>query len=256
MKVDYHVHALGHLEYAHTVEHVEQVLAKAIAEGLQEIGLADHDEYAPHFRLEAVREAAERFPDLEVRQGVEVDYRPERETDIRLFLTAHPWDFAIGSVHTLGGWLFDHPDHREGYDHWDADELYKAYYHGVVQAADSDLFDIIGHLDLIKVFGCRPRGDRMILARPALEAIRDHGLCVEVNTNGWYKPVGEVYPQVELLHECQKMGIPVTTGSDAHTPAQVGRDLDMARILLQQAGYKTVTTFKQRQSRQVPLGDL
>jgi histidinol-phosphatase (PHP family) len=88
---------------------------------------------------------------------------------------------------------------------------------------------------------------------PALTAIRDCGLCVEVNTNGWYKPVQEVYPELPLLQACQKMGIPVTTGSDAHTPAQVGRDLDRARSLLVQAGYDQLTVFEKRRPRQVPL---
>jgi len=256
MKVDYHVHALGHLEFAHTAAHLERVLTAAREAGVQEIGLADHDEYAKHFCLSVVQEVAACFPDLQVRQGVEVDYQPEREEEIRTILDHHPWDFIIGSVHTVDGWPFDHPDYREGYDRWDADELYKAYYRGIAQAADTGLFDIIGHLDLIKVFGCRPRADRLALARPALEAIRDLGLCVEVNTNGWYKPVGEVYPEEQLLQESQKLGIPVTTSSDAHSPDQVGRDLDRARIFLHKAGYKTVTTFQHRQSWQVPMGDL
>ncbi len=255
MKVDYHVHALGHLEFAHTAGHLERVLLAAQQAGVQEIGLADHDEYSEHFRLSAVQEAAALFPDLQVRQGVEVDYRPGREEEIRNLIVQYDWDYVMGSVHTVNGWPFDHPDFQDGYDRWDADDLYQAYYDTVAQAADSGLFDLIGHLDLIKVFGCRPRGNRLALAMPALTAIRDNGLCVEVNTNGWYKPVQEVYPELSLLQTCQQLGIPVTTGSDAHTPEQVGRDLDRARSLLVRAGYAQVTVFEKRRSRQVSLND-
>ena len=173
MKVDYHVHALGHLEFAHTADHLERVLMAARQAGVQEIGLADHDEYAAHFRLSEVQEVAARFSELQVRQGVEVDYRPEREEEICTLIEKHAWDYVMGSVHTVDGWPFDHPDFQDGYKDWDPDELYKAYYHVVAQAADTGLFDLIGHLDLIKVFGCRPRGSRLALAMPALSAIRD-----------------------------------------------------------------------------------
>ena len=80
------------------------------------------------------------------------------------------------------------------------------------------------------------------------------GVGVEVSTAGLRKPVGELYPHPDLLAACRERGVPVTTGSDAHSPDVVGRDFDRARELLRSAGYETVTVFERRQRRQEPLG--
>jgi histidinol-phosphatase (PHP family) len=75
-----------------------------------------------------------------------------------------------------------------------------------------------------------------------------------VSTAGLRKPVGELYPHPDFLAACHDRGVPVTLGSDAHTPDLVGCDFDRARELLQAAGYDTITIFEQRRARQEPLG--
>lgn len=55
--------------------------------------------------------------------------------------------------------MFDHPDYRSGYSNWDISELYRNYYSSIGQLVSSGLFDIVGHLDVIKVFGYRPQGE-------------------------------------------------------------------------------------------------
>jgi histidinol-phosphatase (PHP family) len=74
---------------------------------------------------------------------------------------------------------------------------------------------------------------------------------LEISTNGRYKPVGELYPDLELL---QAAALPITLASDAHVPQNVGRDFDLALALARAAGYETVTVFDQRRARQEPLG--
>ena len=86
----------------------------------------------------------------------------------------------------------------------------------------------------------------MPLAGPALQAIREAGLTVEVNTRGGHKPCAEIYPAAELLQECFSLGIPVTLGSDAHEAEEIGRDLAAARQLLYRIGYRRLSTFSRR----------
>jgi histidinol-phosphatase (PHP family) len=50
------------------------------------------------------------------------------------------------------------------------------------------------------------------------------------------------------------MGVPVTLGSDAHTPDDVARDFDKAVALLRDAGYSEMATFDGGKMRLVPLG--
>jgi histidinol-phosphatase (PHP family) len=46
----------------------------------------------------------------------------------------------------------------------------------------------------------------------------------------------------------------ITLASDAHVPANVGRDFDRAVEFARAAGYETVTVFERRRARQEPLG--
>jgi histidinol-phosphatase (PHP family) len=250
---DYHVHLLGHGEGRLTAEYLAEFVQRARSQGLEEIGLADHDDFLEVLRpLFASRDGG--WPsDYPVRLGLEVSYRAGREEEIRRLAREFRFDYLIGSVHDLDGWPFDHPDYVEGYAGRDADELYRRYFSAVVRVAESGLFDVIGHLDLIKVFGCRSRRPASELAEAALEAVRTQGLAVEVNTAGLFKPAGEIYPGPELLRACFDRGIPITFGSDAHRPEEVGRSFAQAAELARRAGYRRYVRFRARRRVLVPL---
>ena len=59
-------------------------------------------------------------------------------------------------------------------------------------------------------------------ASAALRAVAAAGIALELNTAGLRKPVGEAYPAPGLLAEARALGIPLTFGSDAHRPQEVG----------------------------------
>jgi histidinol-phosphatase (PHP family) len=80
------------------------------------------------------------------------------------------------------------------------------------------------------------------------------GVCVEISTAGLHKPVGELYPDPELLAAFCERGVPITLASDAHEPSHVGRNLDQAVALAREVGYGTITVFDRREGRQEPLG--
>jgi histidinol-phosphatase (PHP family) len=108
------------------------------------------------------------------------------------------------------------------------------------------LFDIIGHLDLVKKYNFRPEGDNAQFAADAIKAISAAGACIEINTAGLRKPVGEIYPSKEILIMCREAGIGITFGSDAHTPDEVGKDFDRAKDLAVLAGYDQSAAFTKR----------
>jgi len=78
-------------------------------------------------------------------------------------------------------------------------------------------------------------------------------VCVEVNTAGLRKPVGEIYPHPALLRACRAAGVPVTLGSDAHAPAEVAADLAAAVHLLRAAGYEEYVQYARRNRTAVRL---
>lgn len=241
--LDLHVHLVGHNDREASRENIRAFLDEATSKGLKEIGFADHDYYFEQMNLPLIREVAKEYPHLAVRVGVEAEYRPHEEDRIRQLLKQFSFDFVIGSVHEINGWAFDYPEEEQLHYKKDPDELYQDYFANVALAANSGLFTTIGHFDLIKIFGVRPRKDILVLADEALTAVAKHGLTLEVNTNGRYKPVQEFYPERRLMEEIQRRGIDFTLGSDAHRAEVVGRDINEAVQLLHQIGVHSVMGF-------------
>ncbi len=246
MLVDYHVHVQGHNDREYSYEELSKFVKRAEERGLTEIGLADHDRYWEKIDLEVVRQVARHFPGVIIRVGLEVGYVPGKEEIIRRKFAKFPLDYVIGSIHEINGWYFDHPAYIAEYTYWDPDELYECYFSLVEKAVKSGLFDIVGHLDLIKIFNVRPRKPVLDFMPSLLKEIKNNGLVVEVNVNGLNKPVKEIYPEKCILEKCFQKGIPVTLSSDAHKSEDIGKGVKMGVELLREVGYKKIAGFERR----------
>jgi histidinol-phosphatase (PHP family) len=199
------------------------------------------------------REAQGRSDHLELLLGIEADYIPDEQEYTRGLLSRYPFDVVLGSVHMIGDWAFDDPDLTDRYAEWDIGLLWDRYFIEVVAAARSGLFDVMGHVDLVKKFRFFPDGDLHERYVALARALTDTGVAIEVNTAGLRKPCAELYPALPLLKEFRRAGVPATIGSDAHTPSEVGFGYDLAADALREAGYDTVAVFKQRRLREVVL---
>lgn len=245
--LDLHTHLIGHQDRTANQKNIQDYLAAAKQAGLKEFGFADHDMYFEDLDLPLIREVARAYPELNVRVGLEVDYRAEDELKIKNLLQTFDFDYVIGSVHEIKNWLFDYPEEAEKHKEMDPDQLYISYFSLVAKAARSQLFTTIGHFDLIKLFGVRPGTDVRELAEEAINAIAENGLVAELNTAGRYKPVGEFYPEEKLIREMVNHGIDFTLGSDAHEAKFVGRDLKEAIQFLNSCGVKRLISFQHKQ---------
>jgi len=252
--VDYHMHTplCGHAQ-----GRPEEYARNAVAVGLKEIGFSDHmpllahqrdnismaiDELPEYHRMiEAVRrQFAEQ---LDVKVGIEADFEPGYEAKTRNILTAYPYDYVIGSVHFLDDWGFDNPEEMTLWDQADVTAVYRKYYGLLRRSAASGLFNIMGHVDLVKKFGHRPAQNLEDEIQETARVFKDSGVAIEINTAGLRKPVQEMYPSLSALRIYCEAGVPVTFGSDAHLPGDVGRDFDKAVDWAKQAGYKEFVTF-------------
>jgi len=126
------------------------------------------------------------------------------------------------------------------------DTIYSRYFELIEAMALSGKFDIVGHLDLLKVFKFFPKTDIRILAKNALKAIKKANMTVEINVSGLRKPVGEAYPSPLLLESIALLEIPITFSSDAHRPDQVGMFTDEIEALAQSFGYSECATYRNR----------
>lgn len=241
--------------------------ARAVAIGLDEIGFSDHapmqrddfDDWRMRFdQLDAyvasVRRAQRDFPQLTIRLALEVDYLPGQEEWIRELAARHPWDYFIGSVHYVaGGWDIDNPAKLSRWQERDAYDVWAEYFDWLTQAAASGLFEIIGHADLPKKFGFRPQRDCTPVFERFLAAAARSGVAVELNTAGLRKDCREIYPSRQFLDLARARNVPITFGSDAHRPEEVGMDFAAALELARAAGFTETLKFNQRRSIPAPF---
>jgi len=264
LPADYHMHtplcrhALGEpVDYAR----------RAVEIGLTEIGFSDHspmprddfdnwrmfdrqlDEYVAKVRL-----AQKKFPQLTIRLALEVDYLPGHEDWIRALAARQPWDYFIGSVHYVSdSWDIDNPAKLSEWKKRDAFEVWSLYFDRLTRAAESQLFDIIGHTDLPKKFGIRPEEDCTPLYEIFLAVAARSGCAIELNTAGLRKDCREIYPSRQILQLAFENHVPITFGSDAHAPEEVGMNFAEAVTLARSVGYAETVRFQGRQRESVWL---
>lgn len=263
MLPDLHLHTS---RCGHATGKMEEYIAVARSHGITHLGFADHipmywlpsnqrdtglamaEEELPRYVQSVVR-LQEENPDMIIDLGIEADYIPGYEDRLWAVIARHSFDYVLGSVHYMDGWGFDNPALVEEYTRRDVDELYRQYFDLVQEAVRSGLFDVIAHPDLIKKFGYLPRGDLQALYDQTARVMAGGDICVEVNTAGLRMAVGEIYPSLEFLKLCYRYGVPVTVGSDAHRPDQVGHGWLEAKEWLKAAGYREIAVFKGRRRR-------
>lgn len=242
--IDLHTHPRGHGEVPGDTSIWDRFVMAARKKGICELGFSDHEWVLEQVEWDYIDELKKKG-DIKIRSGLEMEYVPGRENKIEELLRELSLDYCIGSVHRIGDWVFDHPDYREEYRQRNIDNIYKRYFTLLKMAVESGLFNIIGHFDLIKVFGFRPqKNDILELAEPVLQQIRKKKLVLEVNTNGLNKPVEEIYPSREIIERACQLGISFTLGSDAHTPDRVGEGLAEAAEVLIELGCREIVSFE------------
>ncbi|MCM3593006.1 histidinol phosphate phosphatase domain-containing protein [Brevibacillus borstelensis] len=192
---------------------------------------------------------------IDLRLGIEADYFSGGEAVLAPLIRQYPWDHVIGSVHFVGGWGFDNPDTQSRFAETDLRLLYRDVFQTVEEAISSGLFDIIAHLDNLKVFGHRPEEEQLLpYYQRIAQLLRQHDTATEINTGLFYRyPVKEMCPSPSFLRVLREQGVPITTSSDAHFPDHLGSFLPEARKALKAAGYTEIVTFEKRVRREAAL---
>jgi histidinol-phosphatase (PHP family) len=186
-------------------------------------------------------------PVIDIRLGMEMDFLPDRMDLPDKFTKEYDLDYAIGSVHYIGSWGFDQETQMHLYSKKTVRGVYERYFDLIKQLAKSGKFDIIGHIDLVKKFGHFPENGWDDIQEDVAKIIGECDITVEINTSGLDKPVKEFYPGVDFVKKLKKYNVPVTLGSDAHCPEDVGRYFEKAISMLKEIGYTEIMTFKKRQ---------
>jgi histidinol-phosphatase (PHP family) len=272
---DYHLHLrpddVGEATEAFTEENVDRYLAAASEHGIDELGVSEHiyrfgealEVWRHPYWQEQARDDLGEYCDFvtttPLRLGIEADFVKGAEDKLDRLLSRYPFDYRLGSVHFLGE---DGAVDDTRYDIWstvgDPSKLWQRYFEWIAEAARSGLFDILAHPDLIKIWGAgrpAPERDPRLYYEPAIEAIAESGVAVEISTAGLRKPVGELYPSRAFAEMCVEAGAEFALSSDAHAPDQVGFGYDRALEFLADLGVERICVFEKRRRRLEPLED-
>ena len=247
----------------HAVGAMEAYVEQAMAQGFRDFGISDHSHWMindVHQRyamlaheedeyVADVRRLQERFNrsgerPFRVLLGMEMDFIPSRLDVARETIRRYDWDYLIGSVHNIG---FEKLGEARMYDHWQIEDVCEVYFHFVGMMIRERFCDIVGHLDLPKKRGRMPPGGMLRYVEPLIPDLLANDMAVEINTSGLDNPAGEFMPGWDVVEALAAAGVPLTLGSDAHAPAQVGRHFAQAISDLKRIGVREVVTFERRQ---------
>ncbi len=272
MITDYHVH----LETGpYTIEWVLKYLEVAKNRNISDLGFSEHgyrfkqsksmlfNPWIEERQTENIEEYVTlilkaKKQGLPVKLGIELDYIPNKEKEIENFLKDYPWDYVIGSVHWIDNWGFDLQEMKNNWENKAVINVYKEYFNIIKNLLAFKQFDILGHVDVIKVLGHKPKeSENEILFNmydKLVNQIKESNITVEVNTAGLRKPVLELYPSPQLMKRLTENNIPLILNSDAHQPKHVGEDYDIAINYFRKYNVDKISTFDQRKRTIVDLG--
>ena len=266
----------------HGIDQPRGLVEEAIRRGFPSIAFVMHSPRLTRFRYQSERRTDVRFirgeraylgyarhierlraeygRRIHIRFGVELEWLGGglglNWSRSKLF-QAYGLDFVIGSVHfSREGIPYDESeeetrrlvDLRGG-----VDRLWAGYLDEVMEMVDagSSLIDVVGHLDLPKLFVSPPESWRVLEGRSEylsrrlfalLETIAGHNLALDLNTAGLRRGCG-IYPAVGILERAQRLGVPIAIGTDCHAPAELGADYDAALEHAAAAGYRYYVSF-------------
>jgi len=252
MLIDYHVHTDYTID-AHMT--VQQVCKRAVELGFSEICFTNHqqwsyvvaknkdfyltdNEWEEH--IKEIEKARKDFPELKIKLGVELDYFPEYDHEIREFTKKYPFDYIIGSVHRLNGVYFEDLE-------MDNAAVGRLYYETLLQTIEARYIDCVGHFDIPNRFISTPYPENKDMIMKCIKAMKDNDIGFELNAMGWHYANKMCYPAPEILKELYKAGIrKVTIGSDSHDIDLFGFKIKEGTELLKKIGFKQICTFDKR----------
>ncbi len=280
---DYHTH---NRLCNHALGSQESYVKAAIKQNLSEIGFSDHfpwNIYPKNLQIirhqwfitkfampikkfpmyiETAKNLRDKYKDvIRVRIASEIDFIPETfgilERVIEPFMDN--FDYLIGSVHTIQikgdeRWILDSSKTQAMVKKYGYEKICVEYFESLIKMANTGLFNVVGHFDLqkahIKADFSEASWQKLM---DLLDTLKVQGMAVEINTSGIRKTAKEQYPSKSIIRELVKREIPITLGSDAHKPRQVGYKFKKTIALAKELGVTHLCMFSKRNKTFVKL---
>ena len=258
MRADVHMHC-GFSNDSET--RPEDLVESAIAKGLSVICFTDHydkdnldwgDEaiFDVESYFQKMIELQEEYRDqIDIRIGAEIGMQPYLAEYYQDFMAQHPFDFVIGSVHSV----LEHDVALDFFQKHSDPEGYKIYFEEMLQDVQKiKSYDVLGHLDYIVRYSNQGSkgfdlNDYMDIIEEILKQVIAHGKGIEMNMSGLKYGLGAPHPQPEIIKRYRELGGEIiTVGADGHIPEHIAYDYHLADDILKSCGFKYYTEFKGR----------
>ena len=264
-KIDMHVHGAP---WEYSWQNYRRSVWSGWKNGCSHIGIAEHaprmNHRVPYRSLyfseldryfDTIEEIQIEFRgQVEVLSGLELDFSDKMVEEYREILPQLRLDFVIGSIHSMDDWIIDFKGSFEesSFREVDPAEIYREYFKNVRRAAETGLFNFLGHVDIVK-FGLAMAGMKKpdnlgTVYIDTAEALADNRVGIEINSRGLIlEGVEEFYPAFDLLKACMKADVPVTISSDSHDSKRVGENFGTAVQYAKEAGYEEISIWRKRE---------
>lgn len=187
---------------------------------------------------------------IKVLKGIEVGIQPHVIESSLEVVNKYDFDLVIASVHIVDKLDLHNGDFCKSKTQ---KEAYTRYLEEVLKTVNSfSNFDIFGHIDLIRRYGCYDDKtlkytDYMDLINEILAKLISMGKGIEVNTSGFRYSLNSPMPDFEIIKRFKELGGEIiSTSSDAHYPEHIGYKFDYLKEMLKKAGFSYTAHFEQR----------
>ena len=263
---------------------LRETIEQAIKKKLLFVGITDHYPLPPNvialnpnlgktelFNKDYLKEfenVKKKYGDkIEILFGAEMGWSEETKNWFFQEVKKYDFDYLIGSVHGLVDksgkyWSIDGSEeiYKQGIEKFGGiKKSVKEYFNQIRNMINSKLFNIVGHLDLIKVQNktCPlfSETDKWYVEEvlKTLDLIKKRKMCLELNGAAFDKRCKKQCPSFWIIKEAKKRNVPITLSSDGHYPHQVDRYLRELRDLAIKTGYKEFVYFKNKKMIEVGL---
>ena len=181
--------------------------------------------------------------------GAEVDNDPRARPDAQNIVDAMRPDGIVRSVHFLtiehpekGGeysWPYDNPEFAHFYDAIGIDRVWEIYTARLFEDVEKLPGHIVGHFYKPGIFGHWPSDAALERYEDALlDLVLARGMAIEINTRPLYREQNEQLRQKyidvnkRLMRKAKAKNVPITIGSDAHSPKDQGGAFDVVLQML------------------------
>jgi len=261
--VDTHIHTFicKHAEGTN-----EEYILDAIKKNIDVIGFSEH---APFFgiddehrgsekdtlkHLNELKKLKEKYKDqIKILIGLEMDYLPSKEKQIREYLKDKELDYIMGSVHfATDKTLIEIYEKKRVY----TEKIFNEYFEMLEKAVKSNLFNCLSHPDLILITGMESELFYEKIKK-VIMTMKEHKIAYEINTSGYFKtrydhktndlePTTKIMPDFKAIKFAADNNIPLSIGSDSHSPNNLTRYFEKTRNKLKELGINTLSYFENK----------